>query len=272
MFLSALGNTRRGLVTCVFDTSDRIQHMFFRKLGSASDAIETMYRRMDELVGKTMKFVDRDTVLFVLSDHGFCSFHRGVNLNTWLLHKGYLTVQGDAQESGPFFKNVDWSRTRAYALGLSGLYLNLKGREAEGIVNRGDEAEELKRELTRELQSLRDGGREPIRAVYDSAALYRGPYLDAAPDLIVGYAEGYRIAWEAATGRTSAEVISNNDKAWSGDHCVDPSLVPGILFSSVPIAATDPGIEDMAPTALQLFGIPVPNWIEGISILSPRSS
>ncbi len=278
MFLSALENTRRGLVACVFDTSDRIQHMFYRHLGSAPeqgrDAIEMMYRRMDELVGKTMGFVDRDTALFVLSDHGFCSFTRSVNLNTWLHRNGYLALRSGENESGRFFKNVDWRRTRAYSLGLSGMYLNLKGREAEGIVTRGAEAEELKRELIRELQLLRDAekDRTPIQAVYDTAQLYRGPYLDAAPDLIIGYAEGYRIAWEAAVGKMSAEVIADNDKAWSGDHCVDPLLVPGVLFSNVAIDASDPGIEDLAPTALRLFGIPAPPWMEGMSIVRPSSA
>jgi predicted AlkP superfamily phosphohydrolase/phosphomutase len=274
MFLSALDNTRRGLVACVFDTSDRIQHMFYRRLGMSDehggDAIEAMYKRMDELVGKTLQFVDTDTVLFVLSDHGFCSFRRGVNLNTWLHRNGYLVLRDGAEDSGRFFKNVDWSRTRAYALGLSGLYLNLRGREAQGIVG-GTEAGELKKSLIRDLSALRDGDEShaPIRTVYDTAALYRGPYLDAAPDLIVGYADGYRIAWDAAVGMTGSDVIEENEKAWSGDHCVDPKLVPGVLFSNVPINAGDPGIEDLAPTALQLFGVAVPPWMEGTSVVAP---
>lgn len=269
MFLSALENTRRGVVACVFDTSDRIQHMFHHdRPGQESGpaVIEAMYQRMDELVGKAMKFVDRDTVLFVLSDHGFSSFRRGVNLNTWLHRHGYLVVRDGAQESGRFFKNVDWSRTRAYALGLSGLYLNLKGREAQGIVARS-EAEDLRKTIIGELTALRDGEQVPIRAVYDSSDIYKGPYLDAAPDLIVGYAEGYRVAWDAAVGMTGALVIEENTKAWCGDHCVDPVLVPGVLFSNVQIHATDPGIEDIAPTALHLFGIPSPPWMEGVSVL-----
>jgi predicted AlkP superfamily phosphohydrolase/phosphomutase len=272
MFLSALENTRRGLVACVFDTSDRIQHMFYRRLGATSgngaDPIAEMYRRMDELVGKTLQFVHPDTALFVLSDHGFCSFRRGVNLNTWLLQNGYLALRAGANGSGRFFKDVDWSRTRAYALGLSGLYLNLKGREAQGIVERGREAAELKSALRAELSALHDDieNKAPIQAVYDSAALYNGPYLDAAPDLIIGYAEGYRVAWDAAVGKTGSEVFEENQKAWSGDHCVDPKLVPGVLFSNIRIDARDPGIEDMAPTALHLFGIGVPPWMEGLPV------
>lgn len=267
MFLSALENTRRGVVACVFDTSDRIQHMFYRQLGGQEDAIEAMYRRMDDLVGKTLRHVDGDTVLFVLSDHGFCSFRRGVNVNTWLLRHGYLALREGATESGPFFKNVDWSRTRAYALGLSGLYLNLKGREAQGVVRPGPASDALKQELIRELSALRDGEATPIRTVYETASLYRGPYLDAAPDLILGYADGYRTAWDAAVGKTGGAVIEDNDKAWSGDHCVDPVLVPGVLFSNLRIGAENPGIEDLAPTALRLFGIPAPDWMDGVAIV-----
>jgi predicted AlkP superfamily phosphohydrolase/phosphomutase len=210
-------------------------------------------------------------VLFVLSDHGFCSFRRGVNLNTWLYQNGYLALGEGATESGPLFKNVDWTRTRAYCLGLSGLYLNIRGREAQGIVQPGSEADALKRELIAELTALRDPerGLAPVQAVYDTAALYRGPYLDAAPDLIMGYADGYRTAWDAALGKTGAQAIEDNEKAWSGDHCVDPLLVPGVLFSNIPIDARDPGIEDLAPTALGLFGIPPPAWMEGVSMFGP---
>jgi predicted AlkP superfamily phosphohydrolase/phosphomutase len=274
MFMSALENTRRGVVACVFDTSDRIQHMFYRTLDNGdSDPIEAMYRRMDELVGRTMRFVDRDTILFVVSDHGFCSFRRGVNLNTWLFQNGYLALREGTTESGSFFTNVDWSKTRAYALGLSGIYLNLKGREAQGIVAPGAEAQQLKHKLIQELAAIRDrNGEAPIRTVYETAALYRGPYLEAAPDLIAGYAEGYRVAWESAVGKTAAHVIEENHKAWSGDHCVDPVLVPGVLFSNARIDSDEPGIEDLAPTALRLFGISPPAWMEGASVFSDAIS
>jgi len=276
MFRNALEKTRRGVVACVFDTSDRIQHMFYRYLdpdsthngGSATEysgAIETMYRKMDNLVGLASSHVDEKTVLFVLSDHGFCSFRRGINLNSWLRDHGYLTLEGGANESGPYFRGVDWTRTRAYAVGLAGLYLNVRGREAGGIVAPGDEAEKLKREIIEKLTDLLDGkqNRIGIRAVYAASDLYNGPYIAEAPDLIVGYNDGYRISWDAAVGRVSARVFEDNCKAWSGDHCVDPHLVPGVLFSNRKMKANDPGIEDMAPTALTLFGLEPPRWMEG---------
>jgi predicted AlkP superfamily phosphohydrolase/phosphomutase len=272
MFFSALDHLRRGVVACVFDTSDRVQHMFYRYLHPALAAdrhatvIERMYRDMDRLVGDAMARVDRDTALFVLSDHGFCSFRRGVNLNSWLLQNGYLALNDDRQEGGDYFEGIDWSRTRAYTFGLSGLYLNLRGREAQGIVENGAE---LTAELVTKLSGLRDEtGEVAIQQVYATSEIYRGPYLNAAPDMIVGYARGYRTSWEAALGKVTARVFEDNEKAWSGDHCVDPTLVPGILFSNMKLDAVDPGIEDMAPTALRLFGVEPPPWMEGKPVIA----
>jgi len=268
MFLSALEHTRRGVVACVFDTTDRVQHMFYRHLDAGDGrVIEALYRDMDRLVGETWKYVDDNTALFVLSDHGFCSFKRGVNLNAWLQQNGYLALLNGAHESGEYFEGVDWSRTRAYTFGLGGLYVNLKGREASGIVDTRD-ADALRGELIAKLTRLRDDetGQIGVRNVYASGKLYQGPYLKAAPDLIVGYAAGYRTSWEAAVGKVTAHVFSDNKKAWSGDHCVDPLLVPGVLFSNRKVQAEDPGIEDMAATALDLFGIQPPAWMEGKSV------
>ncbi|MGH9615878.1 MAG: alkaline phosphatase family protein, partial [Acidobacteriaceae bacterium] len=180
MFLSALKNTSRGVVACVFDTSDRVQHMFFGHMGSAekyASTIEEMYRRMDALVGETLPFIDADTALYVLSDHGFCAFRRGVNLNSWLHQHGYLTLKPDA-ECGSFFAGVDWNKTRAYALGLSGMYMNIKGREAQGIVAAGNESNNLRHEIIEKLTALREEtGEAPIRTVYATPDLYQGPYL-----------------------------------------------------------------------------------------------
>ena len=131
-----------------------------------------------------------------------------------------------------------------------------------------EDATALKDELVRKLTGLRDEDAIAIQAVYQASDIYRGPYLDAAPDLIVGYAEGYRAAWDAATGRVTSTVFEDNRKAWCGDHCVDPPLVPGVLFSNLRITSDDPGIEDLAPTALSLFGVDVPAWMEGRSVIA----
>lgn len=272
MFRNALEKTRRGVVACVFDTSDRVQHMFYRYLSGHADGaspyartIEDLYQRVDKLVGVALEHADPDTVVFVLSDHGFASFQRGINLNAWLRDNGYLNLEDHATESGRYFKGVDWGRTRAYTLGLGGLYLNIKGREAQGTVKSGAEAEALKQELISKLSNLKDEEKNAtgIGHVYASSALYRGPYLAEAPDLIIGYCDGYRTSWDAAVGKVTAKVFEDNRKAWSGDHSVDPVLVPGVLFSNRKIEAKDPGIEDMAPTALELFGVERPAWMEG---------
>jgi predicted AlkP superfamily phosphohydrolase/phosphomutase len=263
MFFSALEHTRRGVVACVFDTTDRVQHMCFGQ----ADVIENLYRDMDRVLGRALEYVDGGTALFVLSDHGFCAFRRGVNLNSWLRQEGYLALENEGEESGEYLAGIDWGRTRAYTFGLGGLYLNVRGREAEGIVAPED-AEALGREIAAKLTHLMDDGEVAIAHVYAASDIYKGPYLGAAPDLIVGYAAGYRASWDAAVGKVTALVFEDNKKAWCGDHCVDPELVPGVLFSNRPIAAADPGIEDMAPTVLGLFGIQPPSWMEGRSVMS----
>jgi len=259
MFFAALDRTRHGVVACVFDTSDRVQHMCFKDPA----VIEDLYRDMDRVLGQTLRYVDADTAIFVLSDHGFCAFRRGVNLNAWLLREGYLALEGEA---GDYLTGIDWSRTRAYTFGLGGVYLNLRGREAQGIVE-PEHADAMRRELAAKLSGLCDGEAVAIARAYLSTDLYRGPYLGAAPDLIVGYADGYRASWDAAVGKVTDEVFVDNTKAWCGDHCVDPHLVPGVLFSNRLLKAQDPGIEDMAPTALRLFGIRPPVWMEGSSVV-----
>ncbi|MBI3664774.1 MAG: alkaline phosphatase family protein, partial [Acidobacteria bacterium] len=221
------------------------------------------------LVGAALRYVDDQTVLFVLSDHGFRSFRRAVNLNSWLNQNGYLALENGARTGGgAYLQGVDWSCTRAYTFGLAGLYINQKGREAQGIVAPGAESEALKRELIEKLSGLRDEEQNQvaINRVYATDTLYRGPYLEAAPDLIVGYNDGYRTSWDAALGKTTARVIEDNLKAWSGDHCIDPVLVPGVLFSNRKIDAEDPGIEDLAPTTLALFGIEAPGYMDGKSL------
>ncbi|HKD08614.1 MAG TPA: alkaline phosphatase family protein [Bryobacteraceae bacterium] len=258
MFFATLDRAQSGTVACVFDTTDRVQHMCFEDL----DIVERLYCDMDWILGKTLQYVDQRTAIFVLSDHGFRSFRRGVNLNSWLRDEGYLALAG---EPGKHLLGIDWSRTRAYTFGLGGVYLNLRGREALGIVE-PREAAGLRREIADKLTGLRDEDTVAIERAWPADELYCGPYFDAAPDLIIGYADGYRASWDAANGIVSDAVFEDNKKAWCGDHCVDPRLVPGVLFSNRPLSVEDPGIEDMAPTALRLFGIEPPEWMEGSSV------
>lgn len=270
MFFAALDRTRRGACVCVFDASDRIQHMFLRT-GAGEDAesertIEEMYLRMDALVGRTLERTRTGDFLFVISDHGFTHFRRGVNLNAWLREQGYLQpLPGHEQDA--YLQAVDWSHTRAYTFGLSGIYLNRKGREARGIVDAA-EAAALKEELAERLRALRDPDHPDappaVRAVYDSAAVYTGPYRDNGPDLVVGFADGYRASWDAAIGRTDGAVFTDNPKAWTGDHCVDQALVPGVFLCNRALAGElAPRLMDMAPTILALLGVKPPPHMDG---------
>jgi predicted AlkP superfamily phosphohydrolase/phosphomutase len=277
MLFDALEKTRQGLCACVFDTTDRVQHMFWRYLEDDHPAarcvprdqrpkvIEDLYQRMDKLIGRVMKAIDDQTLLLVVSDHGFKSFARCVNLNAWLHQNGYLALKDGKTESGDWFDDVDWSRTRAYTMGLNGLYLNLKGREREGIVKPGEEAESLKDELREKLNGMPDplSGRIGITGVFDCDAVYAGPYIDNAPDLIVGYGDGFRASWDSVMGKVTSQIFEDNLKAWSGDHCIDPRLVPGVLFSNCGIADEKPAIVDVAPTILKLFGLQLPAHFDG---------
>lgn len=274
MFMEALNRTREGLCVCVFDASDRIQHMFWRYMEEDHPSpreqdvrfektIEEMYSEMDALVGRIQKKIRKDDVLIVMSDHGFTSFRRCVNINSWLKEAGYLVTK-DGSSGSDYLQDVDWTKTKAFAIGLSGLYLNIKGREVRGIVD-PSEVSQLKAEISQKLEELTDpqSGARAVRKVHDTAKAYRGLYASDAPDLILGYESGYRVSWDSITGTLEPEVFSDNLKAWSGDHHVDPELVPGVFFCNRKLKAENPRIVDLAPTALDLFGVSVPKYMEG---------
>ena len=218
-------------------------------------------------MGEVVSKLGPRDALFVMSDHGFKSFRRGVNLNVWLKQEGYLHLKEGATGEADWLREVDWERTRAYALGLGGLYLNVKGREAQGIVS-PDEAPDLKAELIAKLTGLRDeaSGAVAIERALDTGAVNPGPYAEVGPDITLGYGIGYRASWGAAQGQVSGAVIEDNTRRWSGDHCMDPKLVPGVLFSSIPLAA-EASIVDVAPTVLQLFGVRAPAYMQGRPLL-----
>jgi len=281
MLFTALDRLRKGALVTVFDATDRVNHMFWRYTEDGhpaaegiddpeyATAIEDQYRRNDEIVGKVMERLGDGDVLWVMSDHGCTSFRRGVNLNAWLLENGYLAIKEGADPTQPWLQSVDWSRTKAYAVGLVGIFLNISGREAQGIVAPGAEADALKAELKAGLDGLVDAdkGDIAINEAFDTDVLYRGPYKGNAPDLLIGYNHGYRISWDCASGVVAGAVFEDNKKAWSGDHIVDPRLVPGIFIANHDIHKDDPAIIDLAPTALKLFGIKPPAHMEGSPII-----
>ena len=279
MFFDAIDKLSNGLCVCVFDGTDRVQHTFWRYIDdkhpatngkipencTTTTAIEDTYRKMDSLVGKiTDKYINKDTLFMVISDHGFNSFRYGIDLNRWLEENGYLKMKnGDREEK--YLVNVDWSQTRAFAIGLAGIFLNIKGRESKGIVEKGKQAEELCKEIAEKLAKLHDNeaNEKPINKVYIAGKIYKGPYSSQAPDLLVGYSRGYRASWDTAIGRTTESIIHKNTKAWSGDHCIDPALIPGVIFCNRPIDTATPRLMDIGPTVLEMFGIKTPGYMDG---------
>jgi predicted AlkP superfamily phosphohydrolase/phosphomutase len=220
---------------------------------------------MDDLVGRTVAKCKReDTLLMVISDHGFGTFRRGIDLNRWLEENGYLAVDHNRRNED-FLAGVDWSKTKAFAVGLAGIYVNLKDKYSQGIVEPGAEADRLREEIARKLGNLTDpeGGASAIKRVYVAAKTYRGPYKDQGPDLLIGYQRAYRVSWDTAIGRTTDTIFHSNTKAWSGDHCIDPSLVPGVLFCNQPVHTEAPRLMDVGPTVLEMFGVPVPEYMDG---------
>jgi predicted AlkP superfamily phosphohydrolase/phosphomutase len=277
MFFDSLENIKQGLCVCVFDGTDRVQHSFWREIDKEhpshdgdfkqkeNPAIEQIYKRADTLLGKTIeKCLDKDTLLMVISDHGFNTFRRGIDLNRWLEENGYLKLK-DSKRYVPNLANVDWSQTKAFAIGLTGMYLNIKGREAQGIVEEGKEAAGLREEIAEKLCGLTDPNHDvpAIKHVYNARKVYVGPYKNEAPDLIVGYHIGYRASWDTAVGKVTEKVFHDNCKAWSGDHCIDRSLVPGVLFCNRKIDDEQPRLMDIGPTVLDMFGVSIPSHMDG---------
>jgi len=207
----------------------------------------------------------------VISDHGFTNFRRGVNLNTWLRDNGYLALVPGHETSGDWFEHVDWSRTRAFSLGLTGMFINRKGREASGVVSEGEEYRALVAELSAKLEALVDPqtGARAIRKVRATCETFDGPYRLDAPDLLIGYEGGYRNSWECATGSVTTSVFSDNTRSWSGDHCVDPDIVPGVFFCNRRIATERPRLIDIPLSVIELFGQKRARYMQGEMIFAP---
>ena len=274
----AVGNYDDGLLFFYFSSTDLQAHMFWwdskekHPTRSVDEAvkyfghIQGIYSKMDDVLGDIMaRYGDKATVI-VMSDHGFANFKRQFNLNTWLKKNGYLYPADATSVLAP---DIDWSKTKAYGLGINGLYLNLQGRERDGIVIDGDEKEKLLQEIVTKLQAEKDvNGNLIIRQAHRTDQAYFGPAARLAPDIIVGYTRGYRASWDTCLGGMNEDVLSDNDSAWSADHCADISEVPGIIFSNKPIAKSDPSLIDVAPSVLAEFGMNTPETMQGKNIFT----
>jgi predicted AlkP superfamily phosphohydrolase/phosphomutase len=257
-----------GLLFYYFGNGDQISHMMWRAMDRDHPAYKTaderfeavvrdVYEQFDGIVGRTMPRVERGATLFVMSDHGFTSWRRAFHLNTWLKEQGYLTLLDPNLRPDPgLFMNVDWSRTRAYGLGLNGLYVNVAGREKDGIVP-PEAREALAQEIGAKLLEAVDPktGQRAVTAVQRREEYRDRGHLEVGPDLVVGYAKGMRGSNESALGTVGPEVITDNHEEWSGDHCMDPATVPGVLFSSHPLKKPAAKLEELAAAVLAEFGV-----------------
>jgi predicted AlkP superfamily phosphohydrolase/phosphomutase len=292
LFNSLLQRDDDLLVQC-FEFPDRVGHVFWRivdpkhpaydaKLAAEwGDAVLKSYQLMDEIVGDAMKAAERkNALLLVASDHGFASFRRHVHYNTWLVLNGYMTLKTGVQvkdrnvemlfDQGQFWENVDWSKTRAYAMGLGEVYVNVKGREAQGIVEPGAEYDALKKELQTRLVAMVDPetNEHPVRRVLTREEAYKKFDPNMIPDLFVMNNDGYRVSWQTSLGGVPKALFEDNKAVWSGDHCsVDPEIVKGIFFTNRKLTtARAPYIADVYPTVLGALGVRAPYELDGVEL------
>jgi predicted AlkP superfamily phosphohydrolase/phosphomutase len=278
VFFDTFKKYKNGLMVQVFEATDRIQHMFWRYLkdsGSPAqllsrddkvkNAIYHVYKAMDDFLGKLLPRLRKEDLLMIVSDHGFNAFNRGFHLNSWLHKEGYLVLKDGKKTSDKWYADVDWSKSKAYGQGLNGIFLNMKGREAFGIVNSGKEAEQIKEEIkTRLLKVTDEKTRQPaVKGAFKREELYKGPYTQNAPDVVVGYNLGYRVSWESAVNYVGEEIFSDNIRMWSGDHAFTRQQVPGIFYCNRKIDESRPTLMDISPTVLTAFGIKPLAFIDG---------
>jgi predicted AlkP superfamily phosphohydrolase/phosphomutase len=287
--LDALKNDPPSLLVSVFTATDSVSHMFWRLTDPRSprydptaaakygDAILRVYERMDQIVGEVEKTMKPEGTLIIVSDHGFHSFRKGFNTNTWLVKNGYMALKNSTATEktynlkelfgqGSFFPNVDWSHTKAYALGLGQIYLNLKGRERYGTVDPGPEASQLLEAMRQRLLAYRDPdtGKPVLEDVYLGSEIFHGPYSAQAPDLQLDFHDGYRTSWQTSLGAIPAGVVVANTRKWSGDHCSsDPKDTQGIFFTNRRRGNAQPSIVDIAPTVLKLLSVKQPAKFDG---------
>lgn len=244
MFFDTLDKNDSDLVISVFVQTDRISHMFWRGIDEqhplhqqtneqSKNAIKWIYQQADRILGKTMNKMKPSDRLIVLSDHGFSSFRRAVNLNRWLLNEGYLVLKSNKTTSDVIFSEVDWSKTKAYALGMNGIFINTQGRESNGSVA-PNLVESLKSEIINKITFLIDpkDNQRVITKAYDGKQVYQGKQTADAPDIVIGYNKSFRASWETVLGAVPESLVYDNNTKWSGDHAIDPDLVPGVLFTS----------------------------------------
>jgi len=262
---NAVEHFRGGLLFFHFFGVDQDSHMLW---GKYEDDLLKTYQMVDEALGWVRQQAP-DAELMVMSDHGFSSFDRAVHLNTWLMKEGFLVLD-DPKNVGDeeLFAHVDWSRTKAYSVGLNAIYLNLAGREREGSVTPGVEADALVNEIGAKLLGARDPqtGEPMIGGVTVSRTAFRGDSLEKAPEIIVGYMPRYRSSWQTALGAVPAQLVDDNTEAWRGDHCIDARFVPGVLICNRASREPKPRLMDLTVSLMNRFNVGPGQGMSGHSI------
>ena len=258
----SLDHFHGGFLFFHFFGTDQDSHMLW---GKYDDDLLNTYKMVDQTIGWVREKIGESATLIVMSDHGFASFDRAVHLNNWLMKEGFLTLDDPANTSDEeVFPHVDWSRTQAYAIGLNGVYLNLKGREREGIVTPGAEADAVLQKIVEKLQNAvdPDNGKRMIGSLILPHRDFHGDMRDSGPDLIVGYLPGYRASWQTALGAVPGVMVEDNTGEWRADHCIDSRFVPGVLISNHKSRMADPHLYDLTVSLMQEFGVaPAPDMI-----------
>jgi predicted AlkP superfamily phosphohydrolase/phosphomutase len=269
----AMDRYKGGMMFFYFGSPDQIGHMFWGLRWEGHPAataeehrqyrnlMQELYVRMDGIVGRVMERFP-DATIIVMSDHGFCDYRRRFSLNTWLKVNGYAAMRVPSDPK--LAANIDGTRSRAYGIGFNGLYINLRGRERFGIVEPARK-QALMDEITSKLKAYRDPatGQQVVLDVYQCDKLFSGPMLSAGPDMIVGYAPGYRGGGASAIAAFPEAVVEDNDDPWISDHCVAPEVVPGVLFTNRDVSVPDPSLLDLAPTILHAFDVTPPAHMKG---------
>lgn len=295
LWRAALADFRAGCLCFYFGASDLMQHMFWRDHDPAHPAhdaelaarhgpiVPDQYEQADARVGEALAALEPEDTLLVFSDHGFTSFKQGFHLNSWLAQQGYLRVSdpgrlvraatggmsNDPRRGEPgMFAGVDWRYSRAYGLGMNGLYLNLRDREKFGQVDAADR-KALCAQLREELMQVKDREGTPVFDQIDCVG-ERFPAADpqSAPDLILGYADGFRASWDTVLGGIPTEILEINREQWSGEHLISARLTPGMLASNRQVVVDHPHLRDLAPTILGRFGVDVPTAMTGRDLFS----
>jgi predicted AlkP superfamily phosphohydrolase/phosphomutase len=251
---NAIDHFHAGLLFFHFFGVDQDSHMLW---GKYDDDLLKTYKVVDDTIAWVRSRVP-DATLIVMSDHGFSTFDRAVHLNTWLMKEGFLTLD-DPKSVGSeeLFAHVDWSRTQAYSVGLNGIYLNLQGREREGTVAPGAEADQVLRKIAGKLQQARDPdtGKLMVGGATLTHSEFHGNMLENAPDMIVGYMPGYRSSWQTALGAVPALMVENNTEAWRADHCIDAKFVPGVLLENRTSSELNPRLFDLTVSLMGQFNV-----------------